>query len=449
MIQKLIFLYSYLKTMWLKKRFKSREELLAWQNRKLTSHVTWVRKNSKFYQKLWGSLDNSQWKEFPLIQKQIMMDHFSELNTVGIEKEKAFELALNCERTRKFSPTLNGVTVGLSSGTSGHRGLFLVSPAEQNLWAGSMLAKLLPNPLWKGARIAFFLRANSNLYQSVNKGKIKLNYFDMQLPISHHLAQLVPYNPTMIIAPPQVLLQIAQATIDGPLQWPALEKIVSAAETLDPLDEIQLEKAFHQKIHQGYQATEGFLGTTCSHGTLHLNEDSLVIEKHIVDPVSGKFMPIISDFGRRSQPVIRYLLNDILTPKRSPCPCGSVFQAIEQIEGRADDIFYFKLISENGGYVSIYPDFIRRAVLNADVPIKEYLVVQMNDMSVQVSLKWQAPSTPDSTGWNLGCQLIQENFERLAQAQNAISPHLLFTKDFPALEGKKLRRVVSHFKPTL
>lgn len=48
------------------------------------------------------------------------------------------------------------MTVGLSSGTSGNRGLFLVSEREQDAWTGTVLAKLLPGGLWRKARIAFF-----------------------------------------------------------------------------------------------------------------------------------------------------------------------------------------------------------------------------------------------------------------------------------------------------
>ncbi len=56
----------------------------------------------------------------------------------------------------------------------------------------------------------------------------------------------------------------------------------------------------------------------------------------------SRFYPIITDFKRTSQPIYRYRLNDILVEEKSPCPCGSVFTRIAKIEGRSDDIFYFK-----------------------------------------------------------------------------------------------------------
>lgn len=62
-----------------------------------------------------------------------MMEHFSELNMMGISREEAEKFAVQAERDRDFTPKLKGVTVGLSSGTSGKRGIFLISDQEKSL----------------------------------------------------------------------------------------------------------------------------------------------------------------------------------------------------------------------------------------------------------------------------------------------------------------------------
>jgi hypothetical protein len=43
----------------------------------------------------------------------------------------------------------DALTVGLSSGTSGNRGVFLVSRAERLRWAGILLGRALPGHLLK------------------------------------------------------------------------------------------------------------------------------------------------------------------------------------------------------------------------------------------------------------------------------------------------------------
>ncbi|WP_433948919.1 hypothetical protein [Paenibacillus taichungensis] len=137
------------------RKWKTRAQLERWQERQIIQQVERVRKKSPFYREWWGDVDAANWRSFPLIDKTIMMQHFDRLNTVGISKDEAMDLAGESEETRDFKPSVQGVTVGLSSGTSGNRGVFLVSDREQDAWTGTVLAKLLPGGLWKPAKISF------------------------------------------------------------------------------------------------------------------------------------------------------------------------------------------------------------------------------------------------------------------------------------------------------
>lgn len=445
-LHKFVFLVSYLRTLVLARRFRTRAALEAWQEKKVRAHVKWTRRHSSFYARLWKGVDDVDWRRFPRIEKADMMEHFSQLNTVGVDRDEAFALALRAEETRDFSAVLKGVTVGLSSGTSGARGLFLVNPVEQQAWAGTMLAKILPRPLWTPTRIAFFLRANSNLYQSVNKGTVRLSYFDMLKPFESHLAPLEALDPTLIIAPPQVLRGLADAMLSGGLRIrPA--RIVSAAETLDPLDEAVIERAFGQKVYQGYQATEGFLAASCQWGTLHLNEDLVHVEREPLDVGSRRFVPIITDFRRRTQPVVRYRLNDILTEAAEPCRCGSPFLALERIEGRCDDVFKLPVRgtreaqSDQGPYRVVFPDFMRRAIITAHEGIAAYMAVQGEDGRVTVYVEGREGTDPIDIEVAIERELVA-----LWETLDVVPPRLEFVRALPPLNGRKLRRVISHFK---
>ncbi len=92
------------------------------------------------------------------------------------------------------------------------------------------------------------------------------------------------------------------------------------AEVLDPLDRQRIEAAFAVRVEQIYQATEGFLGATCEHGVIHLNEEFLIVEREWVDEARTRFVPVITDLYRSSQPIIRYRLNDVLVPRRGRLP---------------------------------------------------------------------------------------------------------------------------------
>ena len=430
-------LWHYLQTKYFR-RFRSREELLAWQDKQVRRFLGEVLTKSPFYSKRYAGLDISDREKLPIIDKSEMMANFDELNTVGIKKSAAFAIAEKAERSRNFSPTLNGVTVGLSSGTSGNRGLFLVSRKERYAWAGTILAKALPKPIFTKQAIAFFLRANSNLYETVNSKRIQFKFFDLFQPLDNQIADLNCYAPDILVAPPSMLRLLADARIRGDLQISPI-KIISVAEVLDPLDETYISQVFGQILHQIYQCTEGFLASTCKYGTLHLNEDIVAIEKEYLDRDAGKFMPIITDFNRQSQPIIRYRLDDILTESRTICPCGSVFTAIESIEGRQDDIFY--LPSKTGEkLIPIFPDFIRRAIIIASEDIREYLVVQKNMQLIEISLK-----VPNelllSTREKVDRSLV-ELFER-SQCQ---IPQITYSEYQPkTAQHQKLRRVKREF----
>ena len=72
-----------------------------------------------------------------------MMTHFNELNNLGVDRDQALEMAIRGEQTRDFTEMNGEVAVGLSSGTSGHRGVFITTEKESSMWAAAILAKML------------------------------------------------------------------------------------------------------------------------------------------------------------------------------------------------------------------------------------------------------------------------------------------------------------------
>jgi len=162
---------------------------------------------------------------------------------------------------------------------------------------------------------------------------------------------------------------------------------------LTPEDKAYLTSVFNQTIHQVYQCTEGFLASSCEYGPLHFNEDFLIIEKKYIDHEQTRFPPIITDFRRRSQPLIRYELNDFIQEKTS-CLCSSKWLAIEAIEGRSDDILVFSN-SENQE-VKIFPDFFRRAIILADDTISDYALIQTEPTHLMLYIKSQCMKSPFS-----------------------------------------------------
>lgn len=396
---------------------------------------------SPFYRDHYKRHSLEEWRTLPTIDKSIMMANFDGLNTVGVTLDAAMTVAMKAETTRDFSPNIAGadgvdVTVGLSSGTSGNRSLFLASAEDRATWAGTILSKLLPGGLLstRKDRVAFFLRANSTLYESVRSSRLAFHFFDLFEELSEHIYRLNAVQPTVLIAPPSMLRLLANALRSGNLKIQP-ERVISVAEVLEPIDERFIRQRFRQTVHQVYQATEGFLGHSCAFGTVHLAEDAVVIQREPVlgsEDDSRRFTPIITDFRRRTQPIFRYRLNDILVEREVPCRCGSPFIGLEAIEGRADDVFYLARASDRSDYRPVFPDFVRRALLRASPDIEEYGVRQtrLDELEVFVSR-----ASGDAR------REVTAQFRVLAEKLDCAMPALRFVDAWVQPRGAKLKRV--------
>ena len=375
------------------------------QHAKALETIRWVNGHSGFYRDLWAGHDLTDWRSLPTVDKRTMMENFSTFNTAGISKDAALEVALRAERERDFAPQIGGLTVGLSSGTSGHRGAFLVSALESAAWAGVILSRALHRPLLDsllhGERIAFFLRANSNLYERVGNGRVRFSYFDLMTPPLEAVGRLEVLRPTVLVAPPSLLLALLRFR---PRIAP--RQIIAVAETLEPQDKATLEAGFGVTIGQIYQATEGLIAVSCRCGRLHLMEDIVAVQlepARLEKPVPSasslepvRFTPIITDLWRRTQPIIRYRLNDTVQLETGqletmqlegrPCPCGNSWRTLSAIEGRMDDTLEF--LDADSQVRLVYPDTIRRAVLLASPNILEYAAQQIkpNELNVQLEV---------------------------------------------------------------
>ncbi|MBC2323923.1 adenylate cyclase [Listeria booriae] len=405
------------------------EKFRIWQESRRKKHMEIVLQKSAYYRSI-EKIDGT----FPITDKTLMMDHFDELNTVGISLQHAREIALQSEVERDFTPKIGKISVGLSSGTTGNQGVFLISNDEIVQWSASVIAKLIHFKKFKRQKItiAFFMRANNNLYESINNPKMSIHFFDLLEPLADNLRLLDDLQPNIIVAQPSMLRLIAQHYERQKRNYD-LKEIYSIAEVLDPVDEAFISEAMDAPVKQVYQATEGFLAVSCQYGNLHLNEDIVYIEKEYIDAEKRRFIPIITDLFRISQPLIRYRLNDILVEAREPCPCGTCFTTLEAIEGREDDCF--ALNGRDGETVTLFADFIRYAIINASDKIIEYRAVQKLNGQIEVQLNVEADSFIQVQ------EKINENFAELFIKYGAIPVKIHYQNRILLSENRKMRRV--------
>ncbi|MEZ5999618.1 F390 synthetase-related protein [Hyphomonas sp.] len=356
---------------------------------------------------------------WPVMDKATLMGNFAAYNRLGLTAEEGWA-------HERAGTTPKGYAIGASTGTSGNRGLYIVSEAERCRWLGVMLAWALPDVLTRAHRVAIVLPANSQLYDTANEsGRLKLRFFDLTAGIEQQFAPLAAFRPTVIVGPPKFLRALAGA--DVPVHP---EQIFSGAEVLDPADRQVIEERFGLTMREIYMATEGLFGVSCPLGTLHLIEDHIAFEFQPVDGSSHLVNPLITDFSRTRQVMVRYRMNDILELAESACGCGLPHQAIKQIHGRQDDVFH--LAGPHGAIASITPDVIRNAVVRSDPSIRDFRVLQTGPNAVTLLLPPEAAQALDAA-----CAGLQALFEKCGTHPGIEARAERLTPE----AGRKLRRV--------
>ncbi|RAP57231.1 F390 synthetase-related protein [Oleiagrimonas sp. MCCC 1A03011] len=414
-------------------RLRTREQIRAHQARRWRALSRWLTAHAPFY----AACAGQPFECWPMMDKSRWMQHFDTLNTAGIALHDAYNVAERAERSRDFQPTLDGISVGLSTGTSGARGVFLASASERRRWAGAMLAKLLPGGLLARERIALLLRAGSNLYDTIQGARLTFRYFDLVQPLDELVDELDAYAPTILVGPAQALALLARLRSQGRARI-APRRVISAAEVLDPIDRTCMEQTWGIAIEQIYQATEGFLGHTCAQGVLHLNEDGLIVERAWIDRAQRRFVPIVTDLYRRTQPVVRYRLNDVLVQRELPCSCGSAHMALDRIEGREDDIVWLRARTGDAS-IPLFADALTRALLIADPAITDYQVDQIAPNALRIAIEPALDASRE--------QLLRDALHALCERLDADMPDLIFA-EMPAHALTHKRRRVRGLRPT-
>jgi len=423
--------------------------LLFWQQQKLPDYLTHVLARIKFYK----SQDRSDLALLPVVEKTHMLAAFDQFNRLGLTLDQVLAVAAQAERERAFKPTLPaGITVGLSSGTSGQRGVFLASERERAIWAGTILARVLSaqalrqflNPVAPALRVALLLRANSNLYTTVHSRRLQFHFGDLLAPMENHVAMLNGLQPDILIAPASVLHALADAQDGGVLRI-SPHQVISVAEVLEPDDAQRIAQIWGRRPDQIYQCTEGFLASTCSQGRLHLNEEWVHFEMDWLDEAHTRFMPVITDFTRQTQAYVRYRLDDILHVDPRPCPCGRVSLCVSAIEGRRDDVLWLPARGP-GADQAVFPDLIRRAMAMAQTQpglaepcFSDYRLVQTTGTWV---IRLHGVTVPDQAS-----AAIEREIQIMCQATGLIAPTLVFEPWVNDTPGAKRRRIRCQVKP--
>lgn len=378
-----------------KHRFRrySRDQIRRYQQSRVASVLRYAVGHSRFFREYYEGLDLRNPSQLPTVNKRIMMDNLTHYNTVGLTKEEILAFCLEVEKSRDFTRRLRGLNIGMSSGTSGNKGIEMVSRREESYMKAALFARF-DFPRGEKINLAFILRVSAPAFNFDRFGH-RLTYISQLGSIDDIRRQLAEVNPNVLSAPPSMLKIIAGEVEQGRLSI-APKRVVSYAEVLYPDVKAYLASVFGGPIHEIYKCTEGPIAITCGHGSLHINEDLVYVET--LDENGAETPPgepcrklIVTDLHKRIQPIIRYELNDIITVSPDQCPCGSSFRVIERIQGRSDDLFWARSAA-SGEWQWIFPDYVSRAIITSSEKIDEYQAVQTSPSSVSIYIKLKDPA---------------------------------------------------------
>jgi putative adenylate-forming enzyme len=382
----------------------TRQQLETYQARSLQQLRQYAYEKSPFYQKYHQGLVNRPLHELPVLTKSIMMENFDELVT---------DRTLRLNDVRAYAPQgaagqryKNRYWVNATSGSSGQPGFFLFNDAE---WI-SILASFARGQEWSGVRINLTRRQKMATVASISPWHMSSQVAatvkswwrpSLRLPASQPLSktveQLNEWQPDVLISYASMAGALAEEQLSGRLHIRP-EAVYVASEVLTSQIKQRVKEAWGQEPYNQYAATEtaGIASEhrLCRH--LHFYEDLVIPE--VVDekyrPVPpgeyGAKLLVTTPFSR-TQPLIRYELNDSVCVDPLPSPCGLPFPVLDSIQGRVEDSLTLPGIP--GGNVLIRPLVINRIMDIA--PVSGWQVNQQADQGLVVLLSGIRNGTSD------------------------------------------------------
>jgi len=384
----------------------TRGQLEAYQARALQQLRQYAYERSPFYQKFHKGLTGRPLYELPVLTKAIMMEHFDELvtdRTLHLQDVHAY--ATQGEAGQRYQ---NRYWVNATSGSSGHPGFFLFDEAE---WT-SVLASFARSQEWSGVWINLTRQQRMATVASISPWHMSSQVsatvkswwrpslrVPASQPLSKTVTELNEWQPEVLIAYASMAGILADEQLAHRLHIQP-KVVYVASEVLTSQTKNRIKEAWSDEPYNQYAATEtasiAAEHQSCRH--MHFFEDLVIPE--IVDEQYRPVPPgedgakiLVTTLFSRTQPLIRYELNDSVRVRAEPHACGSPFAVLESIQGRVEDSLNMPALS--GGKVLIRPLVINRIM--DIVPVSGWQVIQQADGGLIVLLTGARNGLTDET----------------------------------------------------
>jgi phenylacetate-coenzyme A ligase PaaK-like adenylate-forming protein len=309
------------------------------QRERLADIVAYARARSPYYAKLYEGLPDriDDPTLLPVVDKVTLMGHFDDWVT---DREIKFaDVSAFVENPgmigRRF---LDRYSIATTSGTTGHRGIFVLDERYQNV-AGALglvaysslgMGTVL-RMLGRGGRMALVLATGGHyvgfagLTQSTRESAWRrriLRGFSVHMPMPEFVEKLNAFRPAAVIGYASVIRLLTAEQEAGRLHInPVL--VQPAGDTMTTQDTDRMAAAFHTMVRPIYSCTEcTYLSNACAQGWYHLCGDWAVLE-----PVDAEFRP--TPPGELSHTVLltnspTRFSRSCATTSATACGCGPI-----------------------------------------------------------------------------------------------------------------------------
>ena len=372
---------------------KSQEQIKKTQDKKLREMLRYAYQHSAYYRRTFSqagitgeNIDNIPLKQFPVIDKEMLMQNYDELVTdseVKQEKLRAFDEG----SASKSENYLGRYHIIHSSGSTGIPRYFVY---DNKAW-GQMLLGIIRGALW-GMSMADILKLLAGkpriLYIAATDGRYagamavgdgitglhaRQEYLDINEPIEKGNRKVTKFDPNIVIGYPSAIKLMAEQVRLGNVPN-HVRRVISCGEPLSAGLRRFLEDTFKCPVINFYGSSESLaLGLEEKAGEgMILFDDMNVIE--IED--GEMYLTCLYNF---TQPLIRYHLTDTLKPKKRLANDPYGFSRAEVLLCRNEDEMWFRKADDREEF--IHPLSVEGICVDG---LKDYQFVQTSDKAFQI-----------------------------------------------------------------
>jgi putative adenylate-forming enzyme len=423
--------FTKMQKLWKFMRMKEYDEVMEHQSIELAALIEYARTSSPFYRRLYSHLSEPipALQQLPPVTKPELMENFDDWATDRAITRQSAE-AFMADKTLIGEPFLGKYLICSSSGTSGHRGIFVYDTKPESLyrWQSVLQAGMVRwQHFFKKIRwlnisaigdhfgsLASFTRLEKTRQRSpfMRLAFEGIRTLSVTTPLPELVAEINRYQPTILFGYSTIIVSLAQEQLAGRLH--ITPEIVSmGGEWISDADRQQIATAFRCRVRDAYSSAEcAAIASSCKYGWLHVCS-----ERTIVEPVDEHYKPVapgvqshtalITNLINRVQPIIRYDQGDSVTLRPDPCPCGNPFPAIH-VMGRKNDMLR---MHSTDGELKLLSPMTFYVLLDMIPTLRRWQVIQKGPTSISLRIETTSPEV-DARTWEMAYHNVKEYFER-------------------------------------